>query len=93
VLQPIFLNSNYLIIGVNKRTEADMTEYAKQRDSLMQSALSDRKNQIFADYLNALSVRMKQDGSIKIYKDVFDGVREQEPEAMPARRPQLPVTQ
>src|SRR5256885_2045591 len=93
VLQPIFLNSNYLIIGVNKRTEADMTEYAKQRDSLTQSALSDRKNQIFADYLNALSVRMKQDGSIKIYKEVFDGVREEEPEAMPARRPQLPVKQ
>jgi peptidyl-prolyl cis-trans isomerase D len=93
VLQPIFLNSNYLIIGVNKRTEADMTEYAKQRDSLMQSALSDRKNQIFADYLSALSVRMMQDGSIKIYKDVFDGLREEEPEAAPPRRSQLPVKQ
>ena len=92
VLQPIFLNGNYLIIGVNKRTEADMTEYAKQRDSLTQSALSDRKNQIFADYLNALSARMKQDGSIKIYKEVFDGVREEEPEAAPPRRPGLPVT-
>jgi peptidyl-prolyl cis-trans isomerase D len=93
VLQPIFLNGNYLIIGVNKRTEADMTEYAKQRDSLTQSALSDRKNQLFADYLNALSVRMKQDGSIKIYKEVFDSVREEEPQAAPPRRPQLPVTQ
>ncbi len=93
VLQPIFLNTNYLIIGVNKRTEADMTEYAKQRESLTQSAMSDRKNQIFADYLNALSTRMKQDGSIKIYQEVFDGVREEEPEAAPPRRPQLPVTQ
>src|ERR1041385_123590 len=91
VLQPIFLNQNYLIIGVNKRTEADMTEYAKQRDSLTQSALSDRKNQVFGDYLNALSQRMKQDGSIKIYKDVLDSVREEEPEALPQRRSQLPI--
>ena len=94
VLQPIFLNQNYLIIGVNKRTEADMTEYAKQRESLTQSALSDRKNQIFSDYLGALATRMKQDGSIKIYKDVLDNVREEEPDAVPQqRRPQLPINQ
>src|ERR1041384_714614 len=94
VLQPIFLNQNYLIIGVNKRTEADMTEYAKQRESLTQSALSDRKNQIFSDYLGALATRMKQDGSMKIYKDVLDNVREEEPDAVPQqRRPQLPINQ
>lgn len=92
VLQnPIFLNQNYLVIGVNKRTDADLTEYAKQRDSLMQSALSQRKNQVFDDYLNTVLVRMKQEGTIKIYKDVLDSVREEEPEAAPQRRPQLPV--
>lgn len=93
VLQPIFLNQNYLIIGVNKRTEADMTEYAKQRDSLMQSSLSERKNQVFADYLNAMSTRMKQDGSIKVYKEVLDNVSEDEPEAAPQGRPRLPIKQ
>jgi len=93
VLQPIFLNSNYLVIGVNKKTDADLTEYAKQRDSLMQQALSDRKNQVFEDYLTAVMTRMKQAGKIKTYQDVLDTMAEDEPEAQPPpRRPQLPIT-
>jgi peptidyl-prolyl cis-trans isomerase D len=93
VLQPIFINSNYLVIGVNKKTDADLTEYAKQRDSLMQQALSDRKNQVFEDYLTAVMTRMKQAGKIKTYQDVLDTMAEDEPEAQPPpRRPQLPIT-
>ena len=92
VLQPIFLNQNYLVIGVNKKTDADLTEYAKQRDSLMQQALTDRKNQVFGDYLTSVMLRMKRSGSIKIYQDVLDTVAEEEPQALPQRRPQLPIT-
>jgi len=93
VLQnPIFLNSNYLVIGVNKKTDADLTEYAKQRESLMQQALTERKNQVFEDYLTAVKRRMEQAGNIKIYQDVFDTIQEDEPEALPQRRPQLPIT-
>ena len=92
VLKPILLNQNYLIIGVNKRTEADLTEYAKQRDSLMQSSLGERKNQVFGDYLNNVLARMKQEGTVKIYKEVLDTLRDEEPEAVPPRRqPQLPI--
>ncbi|HYX27008.1 MAG TPA: SurA N-terminal domain-containing protein [Pyrinomonadaceae bacterium] len=93
VLPPIFLNSNYLVIGVNKKTDADLTEYAKQRDSLMQQALSDRKNQVFEDYLTSVTYRMKQAGKIKVYQDVLETMAEDEPQAAPPpRRPQLPVT-
>lgn len=93
---PIFLNQNYLVIGVNSRTEADLAEFAKQRDSLMQSALTERKNQVFDDYLTAVQRRMEQDGKITIYKDVLAGMKEsEEPEAAPQRRPplQLPKQQ
>ena len=93
VLQtPIFLNQNYLVIGVNKKTDADLTEFAKQRESLMQQALTERKNQVFEDYLTAVKTRMEQAGNIKIYKDVFDTIQGDEPEALPQRRPQLPIT-
>jgi peptidyl-prolyl cis-trans isomerase D len=92
ILQPIFLNQNYLVIGVNKKTDADLTEYAKQRDSLMQQALTDRKNQVFEDYLAAVVTRMKQSSKIKIYKDVLDTMAEDEPEAQPPQRPRLPIT-
>lgn len=90
---PIFLNQNYLVIGVTKRTDADLTEYAKQRDSLMQTALTERKNQVFDDYLNAVKKRMESSGKIKINKDVLASLLEEAPEAAPRQRPELPITQ
>ena len=89
---PIFLNSNYVVIGVNTRTEADLAEFAKQRETLMQSALSERKNQVFSDYLSAVQRQMQQSGKITIYKDVLDSLpQEEEPEAAPPRS-RVPVT-
>jgi peptidyl-prolyl cis-trans isomerase D len=93
VIQPILLNQNYLVIGVNKRTDADLTEYAKQRDSLMQAALTQRKDQVFQDYLASVKTRMQQAGRVKIYKDVLASIQEDEPEAAPRRQPRLPGTQ
>jgi peptidyl-prolyl cis-trans isomerase D len=90
---PIFLNQNYLVIGVNKRTDADLAEFGKQRDSLMQTALTERKNQVFEDYLAAVQAGMERDGKIKINKDVLAAMQEEEaPEAAPQRRPRLPIT-
>jgi peptidyl-prolyl cis-trans isomerase D len=93
---PIFLNQNYLVIGVNNRTEADLAEFAKQRDSLMQTALTERKNQVFEDYLATVQRTMESKGKIKIYKDVLAELTDsEEPEAAPQRRPplQLPKKQ
>lgn len=90
---PIFLNQNYLVIGVTKRTDADLTEYAKQSDSLMQSALSERKNQVFEDYLAAVKRNMESNGKIKINKDVLIALQDEEEQAAPPQRPRLPVTQ
>src|SRR5258706_2175175 len=90
IKNPIFLNQNYLVIGVNKRTEADLTEFAKQRDSLMQSALTERKDQVFEDYLTVVRNRMDQAGKIKIYKAALAALQDEEPEAAPQpRRPPL----
>ena len=89
---PIFLNQNYLVIGVTKRTEADPLEFIKQKDSLMQAALTERKNQVFDDYLAAVQKRMESNGKIKINKDVLISLQEDEPEAAPRQRARLPVT-
>jgi peptidyl-prolyl cis-trans isomerase D len=87
----IFLNQNYLVIGLTKRTDPDPVEFIKQRDTLMQTALTERKNQVFDDYLSAVQRRMESDGKLKIYNDVLIALQdEEEPEAAP-RRPQLPV--
>jgi len=87
---PIFLNDNYLVMGVNKRTEADLAEFAKQRDELMETARTERKNQVFADYLGNVQERMKRDGKIKIYKEVLDQFKEETPEIELPTNPSAP---
>ena len=85
---PIFLNENYIVLGVNKRTDADMAEFTKQRDSLIETALKDRRDQVFEDYLSTVKLEMQRDGKIKVYKDALDELQEEEPEVqIPARRP------
>src|SRR6185436_14211785 len=90
---PIFLNDNYLIIGVTKRTEADMAEFAKQRDSLVETAQTERKNQVFEDYLAKAEDRMKQNGDIKVYQEVLDQYQEAQPDIDLPTRPQIPLPQ
>ena len=90
---PIFLNGNYLVLGVNKRTDADLADFAKQRDTLMQSAISERQNQVFSDYLAAVQRQMEQAGKIAINKEVLASLSEEAPEAAPPRRPRLPTSQ
>jgi len=91
---PVKLNENYFVFGVTKRTDADLAEFIKQRDSLMQTALDDRKRQVFDDYLAAAQQRMQNEGRIKIYEDVLDRLTEEEPAAAPPSRgrPRLPIT-
>lgn len=84
---PILLNENYLVVGVTKRTDADMAEFTKQRDSLVETALKDRRDQVFEDYLSTVKVEMQRDGKIKIYKDALDELQEDEPDVIPVRKP------
>jgi peptidyl-prolyl cis-trans isomerase D len=84
---PVLLNENYLVIGVTKRTDADMAEFTKQRDSLVETALKDRSDQLFEDYLSTVKLQMQRDGNIKIYKDALDELQEDEPDITPVRRP------
>ena len=93
VINPaIFLNGNYLVVGVTKRMEADLTEFAKQRSSLMETAQTERRNQVFEDYLGSVQERMKRDGKIKIYKEKLDELQEEEPDIEIPTRPKPPPT-
>jgi len=59
---------------------------------LMQAALTQRKDQIFSDYIKAVEAKMEQSGNIRIYKEVLATIQEEEPVAVPRQRPQLPIT-
>jgi peptidyl-prolyl cis-trans isomerase D len=88
---PVKVGDNWVIVGVKSRTEADLAEFAKQRDQLTQTMVGERQNQVFDDYVAAVTQRLKQAGKIKIYTDVLNGMEEDEPVAAPAPRPQFPI--
>ncbi|HEX8651677.1 MAG TPA: peptidyl-prolyl cis-trans isomerase [Pyrinomonadaceae bacterium] len=86
---PIKINDNWVVVGATKRTDADLAEFAKQRDELTRTALSERRNQVFDDYIAGVQARMQREGKIKIYEDVMAKVaEEEEPAAAPPPQPQ-----
>jgi peptidyl-prolyl cis-trans isomerase D len=78
---PIKVDDKWVIVGVTKRYDADMGGLTAQRDTLKQSMMSERQDQVFEDYIAGVQQRMKQNGKIKIYQDVLAQLDEGEPAA------------
>jgi peptidyl-prolyl cis-trans isomerase D len=89
---PLKLGNDWIVVGVTKRKEADLGEFAKQRDSLIQSALTERRSQLFEDYISAAQARMENEGRIKIYTDVLAQFKDNEPTVTSPPAPQRPTT-
>jgi peptidyl-prolyl cis-trans isomerase D len=88
---PIKIGDTYVVVGVTNRHEADLVEFAKQKDQLTQTMLTGRQSQVYEDYIGAVQQRMKQEGKIKIYQDVIASLEASEPEVEEAPRPQFPI--
>ncbi|HEX8733955.1 MAG TPA: SurA N-terminal domain-containing protein [Pyrinomonadaceae bacterium] len=71
---PIKVGENWYIVGAAKREEANMEEFAKQRDQLLSSSLQTKRGQVFSDYLEDLRRRMEANQQIKIYKEALNKV-------------------
>jgi peptidyl-prolyl cis-trans isomerase D len=84
---PVQIGDTWVVAGVTKRTDADLAEFNKQHDQLLESALSTKRNDVYEDYITALRARYDKDGKIKVYDDVLARIAEDEPEAAP---PQMP---
>jgi peptidyl-prolyl cis-trans isomerase D len=82
---PVKVDDKWVVVGITKREEADLSAFATQRDTLKQSMISERQNQVFEDYVAGVQERMKNNGQIKIYEDVLATLEEDEPEL-----PQMP---
>ena len=87
---PIKVGGDWIVVGVTKRKEADLGEFAKQRDSLMENALGERRNQVFEDYIHAAQARMEAAGQIDIYEDVLAKLGGDEEPTVAAPPPGLP---
>jgi hypothetical protein len=86
---PIKVDDKWVIVGVTKRNDADMNALAAQRDTLKQSLMGERQEQVFDDYVTGVEQKMKKDGKIEIYPKVLAQLEEEEPEAAPGLPPGL----
>ena len=81
---PIKVDDKWVIVGVTKKYDADQAAFAAQRDTLKQSMMSERQEQVFGDYVAGVQQRMKRDGQIKIYDKALAQLDELDAAAEPA---------
>lgn len=90
---PVKVGDKWVVVGALKRIDADLAAFAKERDSLKETALSTRRSQVYEDYVAAAQDRLQRDGKIKIYNDVLAQLAadDESPAAVaPPRVPRLP---
>jgi peptidyl-prolyl cis-trans isomerase D len=68
---PVNIGDNWFVVGVTKREEANLEDFAKQRDQLTQSMVQGKRQQVFSDYLASRKSELEAKGEIKIYKDAL----------------------
>ena len=93
---PIKVNDNWYIVGATKREEANMDEFTKQRDRLIEEKLSEKRGQVFSDYIAAVKQQMEAKKEIQIYQEALAKLEElAQPEPqMPQGFPQgMPIQQ
>ena len=83
---PLKVGDNWYVVGVTKREDANMDDFAKQRDELIQTMVQQKRSAVFGDYLAEVRQKMEKSGDIKIYNDVLERIDAE----MPATSPQMP---
>ncbi|MCA1639665.1 MAG: peptidyl-prolyl cis-trans isomerase, partial [Acidobacteria bacterium] len=68
---PVKMGDSWFIVGVNNREEANMDEFAKQREELVEAKVTEKRGQVFSDYLASVRREMETTGDIKIYQDAL----------------------
>ena len=95
---PVKVGDNWYIVGLNKREEANMDDFAKQRDQLIEQKLTQKRGQVFSEYLSSVRARYEQNGEIKIYNAAIEKIDAltpppTQPAGMPPGFPQMPPPQ
>ncbi len=86
---PIKVGDNWYVVGVTSRTEADMNEFAKQRDTLVQAKLQEKRGQVFQDYLASVRQKMEAGKEIQIYQEAMAKLESDKPNPMDLQMPQF----
>jgi peptidyl-prolyl cis-trans isomerase D len=83
---PVKVNDSWYIVGVTKREDANMDDFAKQRDQLIQTMLSQKQGRVYEAYLASVKREMEAKKEIQIYEDVLAKLEE----SLGPDEPQMP---
>lgn len=69
---PVKVGASYLIFAATKRTDADLTKLAAEKESLRQTLISERQNVYYDTFIKNARKRYEANGKIKVYQDRID---------------------
>jgi peptidyl-prolyl cis-trans isomerase D len=88
---PVKVGDRWVVVSVKTRKDADPAEFDKQKSQLVESALSERRGQLFDEYLVAARRKLDEQGQIEIRSEALAQLEDSEPAALPSRAPiQIP---
>jgi len=76
--KPIQVGENYFIVGVTKREDANMDEFAKKRSDLLEQTVTRKRGEVYQDYVASARQKLESNGDIKIYNDAIAKLDEQD---------------
>ncbi len=71
---PLKVGTSYLIFGVTKRVEADLSKLATDKNSIRGSIISERQGEAADAFLKSLRQAYEKSGKLKIYQDRIDKI-------------------
>ena len=91
--EPIKTDSNsYVVAGLVNRKDADMGDpFQKERPSIEQRLLEEKRNTFFSSYLSMTQKELTASGKIKIYEDAIATAMESAGTIAPAGQPAMPT--
>jgi peptidyl-prolyl cis-trans isomerase D len=83
---PVKVGDKWVVVAVRARKDADPAEFDKQRSTLTETALSERRNQAFDDFLVEARRRLDEKGQIETFPDALAQLEASESVDVPQRR-------
>ena len=87
---PVKIGDTWVVIGATKRTEADLAEFNKNRDRLVEQATTTLRGQVFSDYITGVKARMESEGRIYVNEELLKQLEGDEPEMNNPAQPRRP---
>lgn len=84
---PVKVGDRWVVVAVKERRDTKPEDFERQKATLTERALRERREQLFDDFIVEARRRLEEKGQIEIYRDALALVEQDEPAALPGRAP------